>query len=286
MHLLLTLSDVLVSQFTSNCWTLRETCPETISIGHMTKTQPGLAKRLYLPYRSITPTVPVLTVWKQQQDMIKSVQKENWGIRRLGLITALISWIEEYNQATISMMIHMMGIKSNKTKHKASKSKSKSNKQAGLVVGTHNQPPPPAERRAPAAQQRAREEKASSNNVRRQRSTGNYFTASPLPVILLFFGFEPYSYVVSEKKAELKLYSFEGVYFCTLPVKGLFKEVIQLFIITNKCFRIYHIIAVLSSCIYYDASCCLSRLACFGAAFPCLLLLSSCSWSTFVVWLF
>ena len=142
MHLLLTLSDVLVSQFTSNCWTLRETCPETISIGHMTKTQPGLAKRLYLPYRSITPTVPVLTVWKQQQDMIKSVQKENWGIRRLGLITALISWIEEYNQATISMMIHMMGIKSNKTKHKASKSKSKSNKQAGLVVGTHNQPPP------------------------------------------------------------------------------------------------------------------------------------------------
>mgnify|MGYP003385300083 CR=1 FL=1 len=283
MHLLLTLSDVLVSQFTSNCWTLRETCPETISIGHMTKTQPGLAKRLYLPYRSITPTVPVLTVWKQQQDMIKSVQKENWGIRRLGLITALISWIEEYNQATISMMIHMMGIKSNKTKHKASKSKSKSNKQAGLVVGTHTQQPP-AE--APAAQQRAREEKASSNNVRRQRSTGNYFTASPLPVILLFFGFEPYSYVVSEKKAELKLYSFEGVYFCTLPVKGLFKEVIQLFIITNKCFRIYHIIAVLSSCFDYDLLWCELLPLSARLFWCCLLLLSSCSWSTFVVWLF
>ena len=184
------------------------------------------------------------------------------------------------------MMIHMMGIKkSNKTKHKEAKA---SNKQAGLVVGTHNQPPPPAERRAPAAQQRAREEKASSNNVRRQRSTGNYFTPSPLPVILLFFGFEPYSYVVSEKKAELKLYSFEGVYFCTLPVKGLFKEVIQLFIITNKCFRIYHIIEVLPWCFDYDnyiyILCCElpSRLlACFGAA-----LYSSCSWSTFVVWLF
>ena len=146
MHLLLTLSDVLVSQFTSNCWTLRETCPETISIGHMTKTQPGLAKRLYLPYRSITPTVPVLTVWKQQQDMIKSVQKENWGIRRLGLITALISWIEEYNQATISMMIHMMGIKSNKTKHKASKSK----QQASRPRRRHTQPTTTTSREARA----------------------------------------------------------------------------------------------------------------------------------------